>query len=162
MRPALPALFLGLALSLSACRRSVDVNDADGHRGFVIVGVTPSAGDLPTLLKAEAAKAKAQGLKPHVELWAPWCGPCRAIKKGLNDPQMLEAFKGTYIVQLNVDDWSSTPVGSGFTWNKIPVFFALDDEGKPTGRKIDGEAWNNKAYVPENMASPLGRFFHGT
>ena len=124
-----------------------------------MVEVKPTSGDLETVLQAEVAKAKAQGLKPHVELWAAWCEPCVAIKKNLDDPRMKTAFKGTYIVQLDVDAWGKKLPAAGFPSGSIPVFFAIDDAGKPTGRKIGGGAW--KEDIPANMAPPLDRFFHG-
>jgi thiol-disulfide isomerase/thioredoxin len=158
MQARLPVLFL--VLTVAACRSSEVKTDAANERGFVVTEIKPSAGDLPAVLQAEAAKAKARGLRPHVELWATWCGPCAAIKKSLDDPRMKAAFKGTYIVQLDIDAWGKKLPAAGFASKSIPIFFAIDDAGKSTGRKIGGEAW--KEDVPENMAPPLDRFFHGT
>jgi hypothetical protein len=73
--------------------------------------------------------------------------------------RMKAAFKGTYIVQLDVDAWGKKLAVAGLPSQSIPVFYALDDKGKPTGRTLGGDAW--KEDVPENMAPPLDRFFHG-
>lgn len=157
MRPLLTALVLSLALV--SCRGSSGSGDG-ADRGFVMAELTPSQGDLKAVLKAEAAKAKAQGLKPHVELWATWCGPCKAMKQSLDDPRMKAAFKGTYIVQLDVDLWGPQKLSSaGLDSKVIPVFYGLDEEGKPTGKTISGGAW--KEDVPDNMAPPLDKYFHG-
>ena len=40
------------------------------------------------------------------------------------------------------------------------VFYEVGDDGKPTGRKIDGGAWGDN--IPANMAPPLDKFFHGS
>ena len=128
---------------------------------FVVLDVAPTAGpDLGSVVRAEAAKAKAQGLKPFVEFAAGWCEPCQAIKKSLDDPKMKAAFEGTYIIRLDADAWGERLAGSGFAVRTIPVFYQLDEEGKPTGRTIDGGAWAEN--VPVNMAPPLDKFFHGT
>lgn len=156
MRVALPAVLLALA----ACRGSGGTTDVTADRGFVVTEIAPSAGDLQKVLSAEAAKAKAKGLKPIAELSATWCGPCKALKKSLDDPRMKAAFKGTYVVQLDIDAWGKQLATAGLSSRSIPVFFALDDQGKPTGRTIDGGAW--KEDVPANMAPPLDRFFHGS
>jgi thiol-disulfide isomerase/thioredoxin len=169
MRPALPALFLLLALT--SCRGSgsdamaspsgsAKATAGAAAAGFGMTEIKPGAEDLKAVLKAEAVKAKAEGRKPHVELWATWCAPCKAIKKSLDDPRMKAAFSGTHIVQLDIDAWGATRLdGAGLPSKVIPVFYALDDEGKPTGRKIDGGAWGDD--IPENMAPPLDKFFHG-
>jgi thiol-disulfide isomerase/thioredoxin len=132
---------------------------ASADRGFVMTEVAPAADALSAALQAEIQKAKGQGLKPYVEFSATWCEPCMAIKHSLDDPQMKAAFKGTYIIQLNADAWQGKLTGTGFSAGSIPVFYELGDDGKPTGRKIDGGAWGDN--IPANMAPPLDKFFHG-
>jgi thiol-disulfide isomerase/thioredoxin len=177
MTPALRASLTIAALALAACQGSNSsaptptadqapsatrktAGASESTEGFVITALEPSAGDASAALKAEVAKAKQKGLKPYVELWATWCGPCLAIKKSMNDPRMKAAFKGAYIVQMDVDAWGAKLDGTGFSSSVIPIFYALDEEGKPSGRKIDGGAWGDN--VPENMAPPLDKFFHGS
>jgi hypothetical protein len=74
---------------------------------------------------------------------------------------MVAAFKGTYIIVLNVDDWQDKLKGTGFVPRTIPVFYAVDDKGKPTGRKITGDDWGKNKDVPERMAPVLAKFFAG-
>jgi thiol-disulfide isomerase/thioredoxin len=103
--------------------------------------------------------ARAAGLKPYAYLHASWCGPCKAIEKThAADAQMAEAFKGTAIAMIDID--AADPKGlsaHGLESSAIPVFFKLDDAGKPTGDKIDGGAWGDN--TPDNMAPPLKAFF---
>jgi thiol-disulfide isomerase/thioredoxin len=173
MRPSPRVLLLPLALVLFACQGSGGAEPTKAADkptpgaaasapadGFVVTALAPPAGDARAALKAEVDKATQQGLKPYVELWATWCEPCTAIKKSMNDSRMKAAFKGAYIVQIDVDAWGAKLDGTGFSSSVIPVFYALDAEGKPTGRKIDGGAWGDN--IPENMAPPLDKFFHGS
>jgi hypothetical protein len=127
---------------------------------FVVAQLDPSAGDVRAALAAEAKKAKEKGLRPFVELWATWCAPCVALKKSMGHPRIDAAFQGTYVVQLDIDAWGAKLDGVGLSSSVIPIFYALDDEGRPTGRKIDGGAWGDD--VPENMGPVLDKFFHGT
>ena len=70
---------------------------------------------------------------------------------------MVDAFAGTYIVQVDVDEWGPSLAGTGFDASAIPAYYELDWSGKPTGRMITGAAWGNN--IPENMAPPLRAFF---
>lgn len=125
---------------------------------FSIVRLDVAEGELSDLLQAEAQKAEQLGRRPYVEFYADWCPPCQAIRKSLGDERMIEAFEGTYIIQLDLDQWDSKLAGTGFEVRGIPVFFEIDHSGKPTGRMISGAAWGED--VPENMAPPLKAFFH--
>jgi thiol-disulfide isomerase/thioredoxin len=131
---------------------------SDG-RGFVVTQIKPTAATFLADIQAEVKKARGQGLAPYVEFWATWCGPCMAIKKSLDDPRMKAAFKGTYIIQIDADSAPSLD-GTGFKAGVIPIFYEVGDDGKPTGRTIDGGAWGDN--IPANMAPPLDRFFHKT
>jgi thioredoxin-like negative regulator of GroEL len=118
----------------------------------------PNSGDFDALVAGEAAKARADGLVPFLEFEASWCPPCKAIAKTLadRDAQMVDAFAGTAIIQVDLDAWPKP--AEALHVDAIPVFLALDNGGKPTARKIDGGAWADN--VPENMAPPLKKFFH--
>lgn len=128
---------------------------------FTVVDVKGNGRSIDEVLAAEAAKAKAEGRQPYAEFSASWCPPCMAIKHTLeaHDPQMVAAFEGTYVIRLDADEWTTKQLqGSGMSTDTIPVFYALDEKGKANGRTIDGGAWGDN--VPENMAPPLGAFFH--
>jgi thiol:disulfide interchange protein len=120
--------------------------------------VTATAGSLASQVQAEVKKARAQKLKPIVYGSAAWCGPCQAIKKYKSDPRMAEAFRGTYVIELDVDDWAATDITPLYPkLTAMPVFIAVGDDGKATGPQIDGGAWGDN--IPENMAPPLKAFF---
>ncbi len=130
--------------------------------GFTEVRLHPKDGNLGEMLAAEAEKAVAAGLLPIVEFDADWCPPCQAIKQHLEvkNDLMLKAYDGTYIIQLDVDEWGwNNNKVENFTFEAIPVYFKLDGQGKPTGESIDGGAWNED--VPVNIAPVMDEFFHG-
>lgn len=124
---------------------------------FTVTELKKTDGELGVLLKAEVAKAREAGRTPYAELTAEWCGPCKALRASLGDPRMSDAFDGTYIIQLDYDAWGKDLAGAGLAADAIPVFFELDEDGKPTGRRIDGGAWGEN--IPANMAPPLKEFF---
>jgi thiol:disulfide interchange protein len=138
-------------------KATTDESPAPGS--FTLVTLHPSQGDLQPLLEAHVGLAAEQQREPFVEFSAEWCPPCKALAASLSDPRMEEAFRGTYIIRLDLDEWKSQLPRSGFNVLGIPVFFALGPDGRPSGRTITGGAWGED--IPENMAPPLRAFFQG-
>ena len=129
--------------------------------GFTIVRLHPNDGDLQAMLAGEAQKAVALGQIPVVEFDATWCPPCQAIDAAIKSRNelMLNAYNGTYIIKLDVDEWGwKNGVVQGFSFDAIPIYFKLDSEGQQTGEDIDGGAWGED--IPENIAPVMDRFFH--
>ncbi len=129
------------------------------HEGFSVVDAKGAPSELPALLATEAGRAKSKSQKPFVYVWASWCGPCQKLKASLDDPRMVDAFRGTYIIKVDLDEEKDGLDAAGIKAGAIPLFVEIDERGKPTGRRIDGGAWGED--VPENMAPPLKKFFAG-
>lgn len=126
---------------------------------FVIVRINIADGALMTQLASEAEKATALGLAPFIEFDATWCPPCIAIDNSIKaeDAITLKAFEGIYLIRVDVDEWGWGD-GKNFKVEAIPIYFQLNDEGKPTGAVVDGGAWNED--IPKNFAPVLDNFFH--
>ncbi len=130
---------------------------------FTIVRLHPKDGDLHAMLAQEAQKAIALGQMPVAEFDATWCPPCQAIDEGLKSKNelMVKAYAGTYIIKMDVDEWGWNDNGvQDFKFDGIPVYFKLDAQGNQTGEVIDGNAWGDN--IPENIAPPMDKFFHGS
>ena len=60
----------------------------------------------------------AEGKPVVVDLWAPWCGPCRMMSPVMSE--LAEEYEGRIIVgKMNVDDIEEVP--SNFNVMKIPT-----------------------------------------
>jgi thiol:disulfide interchange protein len=127
--------------------------------GFKLVEPRRSDGDLAEVLAIHANRASELGLRPFVEFSAEWCPSCVALANSLDDERMIEAFRGTYIIRLDIDEWINDLPGSGFRVIGVPTFFEVDGSGMPTGRILTGAAWGED--IPENMAPCLQDFFSG-
>lgn len=125
---------------------------------FTITELHPTPEDLANVLRRGVAAAIKSDRKPFAELVAKWCGPCRALDASLTDPAMVDAFRGTAIFKLDIDEWHARlgPVGLPED-QPVPGFYRLDNTGRATTMKIDGEAWAED--IPKNMAPPLKAFF---
>lgn len=131
-------------------------SDASGRRVARIDGARPFAEQV----RAHSASARTLGLRPYLYAHASWCPPCNAIARHANDPQMVRAFAGTYIIDVDIDLVDDAQMrAAGFRVSGIPAWYGVGPEGRHDGRTITGAAWG--ADVPANMAPPLTRFFAG-
>lgn len=65
-----------------------------------------------------------------VDLWAPWCGPCRTL--GPMIEQIVDATEGAVVLaKVNVDD--NPAVSQAFRVQSIPAVYAMRD-----GKVVDG------------------------
>ena len=124
---------------------------------FTLVILHLEHGNLQNLLAAHAQIATDLGRRPFIEFSAEWCPPCRALEAGLDDPLMIEALRGVYLIRVDIDEWEGQLGGSDFRIPGIPLFYELDSHGRSTGRAISGSAWGED--IPRYMAPPLHAFF---
>ena len=128
-------------------------------RAFTLVRIHPQEGKLQNLLAIEAQKAQALGQAAFVEYDATWCPSCQIITARLAEKNelMLAAYRGVYLIHLDVDEWGWGNAEAGFNLQVIPIFFKLDQNGRPTGDRVDGSIWGDD--IPENIAPALEKFF---
>jgi thioredoxin 2 len=87
---------------------------------------------LPWLVEADTASFDAEAsssLPVVVDLWAPWCGPCRMIAPVLQDLAARHAGR-IKVVKVNVDD--EPGLGARFEARSIPLLVILRE-----GREVD-------------------------
>lgn len=124
---------------------------------FSFESIPADRGPLPEILTGWYRKATAAGRVPCVYLTAAWCPPSVLLEKSLGDPKMQHALREVDAATFNIDDWSGPLQAAGFAAHSVPIFFILDEHGKPVGRPITGAAWGEN--TADNMAPPLARFF---
>ena len=100
---------------------------------------TPRCGschrDLPWLVAADEGDfdaAVTTKLPVLVDLWAPWCGPCRMIAPGV-ERAAAELAGDLKVVKVNVDD--APAVSARFSVQGIPTLLVLRD-GQPIARQV--------------------------
>ena len=87
---------------------------------------------LPWLVEADTASfasETASSVPVVVDLWAPWCGPCRMIAPVLVDLAARHAGK-VKVVKINLDE--EPALGARFDARSIPLLIVLRD-----GREVD-------------------------
>jgi thiol-disulfide isomerase/thioredoxin len=113
--------------------------------------------NLRSILASQAPKAEAKNQRLFLELTASWCTSCKALHESMGDPAMSDAFAGTYVVRIDVDQLGQQAVTAGFDSKDIPAFYEVGTDFRATGRMIDGNAW--EMNTPAAMAPPLAAFF---
>ncbi len=84
---------------------------------FGVIDVTDSTFEQDVLVRSEQVPVV-------VDLWAPWCGPCRSLGPILE--KVVEAKGGAVeLVKVNVDE--NPRISSTFQVQSIPAVFALRD-----------------------------------
>lgn len=69
-----------------------------------------------------------------VDFWAPWCGPCKAMMRVLEDVLANNAVEEQYkLFKLNIDD-NPDPAGK-LSITSIPTLILFND-GKEAARKV--------------------------
>jgi thioredoxin 2 len=87
---------------------------------------------LPWLVDADSASFEAEAaasVPVVVDLWAPWCGPCRMIAPVLEDLVAQHAGR-LKVIKVNVDE--EPQLGARFGAQSIPLLVVLRD-----GREVD-------------------------
>jgi len=91
--------------------------------------------NLPWLVEAgesEFDEAVASRVPVLVDLWAPWCGPCRMVAPGV-ERAAVELAGRLKVVKVNVD--VAPGVSARFAVQGIPTLLILRD-GEPVARQV--------------------------
>ena len=88
-----------------------------------------------------------------VDLWAPWCGPCRMVSPALE--RLAHSYAGRVkLVKINVD--GSPKVASRFEVQGIPTLLLIQ-RGQPVARQVGAapetalKTWLDDALTKSNV-----------
>lgn len=124
---------------------------------FQVVELNPKPDAMAAELTKAARIAKSQGRTMYIELTTSWCTHCKKLFASMKHPAMIDAYAGTYIVNLDGDLWHDKLRQMGFRFRGVPTIFAMNAQGKWTGKAIDCGQWDEDVTV--SMAHTLKQFF---
>ncbi len=94
----------------------------------------------------EVLSLQKEGKKILVDLWAPWCGPCKSLIP------RLESLDGKYenieFVKINVDEDRSYAQGLGI--RSVPTVIIFDGE-QEVGRLTGAQSDTNYTDILDNL-----------
>jgi thiol-disulfide isomerase/thioredoxin len=160
-RPASPPFrtALVLATSLLACETSPPKAGPDGVRATVSATgsataaptASPSAkrrarlelvaaadGDVATVVKAELARARADGRVLAVYVGATWCEPCERFHHAAERGELDAALAPVRLVVFDLDRDEARLKAAGYGTQYVPLFVVPDADGRGTQRRIAG------------------------
>jgi thiol-disulfide isomerase/thioredoxin len=101
---------------------------------------TPSAatGDVAVEVQRELARARADGRRLLVYVGATWCEPCRRFHEAATAGKLDAQFGTLRLVEFDLDRDRDRLSAAGYQSSYIPLFAAPLDDGRASGRQIQG------------------------
>lgn len=103
--------------------------------------------------------ASKKNQKIFIQLTGQWCSPCKRLRKKTEEKPLMDAYRGTYIIRLDYDEWKIDFATIGLTKTPVPSFFELDEKNQVTDYYINGNSW--KEITADAMAPILKPYFNG-
>ncbi len=97
--------------------------------------------------------------KVFIQMTGEWCSPCKLLRKKTEQPLLMEAYKNTYIIRLDYDEWKVDLAQLGLKKAPVPSFWELGENNKVTQYYINGNGWPE--ITAESMAPILKSYFSG-
>lgn len=115
------------------------------------------AGDVATLMVAEAAKAKANGRKVLVYVGAPWCEPCQAFHQAAAKGELDRTFPDVTFIEFNADNDGERLAKAGYSSTYIPLFVIPEADGRASSKRVEGgiKGPNGNAYLTQKLRAIL-------
>ncbi len=111
---------------------------APAARGPTIDIVRAPEGDLPTLVVAERAKAKAEGRVLVVYVGAPWCEPCNRFHAAAEAGRLEGKLPRIRLFELDHDQDEARLKDAGYVSRLIPLFVIPAPDGRASEAHIEG------------------------
>lgn len=133
----------------------VELPEAEPAPALSIVELKPSAGPLRQQLRLYAKRGAKQGQRVVLEMGAPWCPPCKRAKALLAEDEVKAELGGVVLLRANSDVWGEDLDALGFDAPVIPVYYALDEAGGPSGDSARGDRWKSREQVRKGLLAFL-------
>jgi thioredoxin-related protein len=155
-------IFITLFLFLQACsERETDkyFYESKEYADFTIIELPWNGMSLLEELQKHQGLANQKNQKVFLQLTGQWCSPCKRLRKKTEEEPLMDAYRGTYIIRLDYDEWKVDFATIGLKKTPVPSFFELGVNNQVTNYYIDGNSW--KEITADAMAPILKPYFNG-
>lgn len=87
-----------------------------------------------------------------VDLWAPWCGPCKQLQPML-EKVVTKAAGKVHLVKINIDE--EPQIAQALRVQSIPAVFAFD-QGQPVDGFVGAQTESQITAFVERLIGPVG------
>lgn len=108
---------------------------AAGHVEFLRA---PSGDDVATWVRGQRAELQAKGRSILLYEGAAWCEPCVAFHHAAEAGKLDAAFPTLTLLEFDADVDAERLALAGYGSRLIPLFAAIGEDGRGTGRQIEG------------------------
>jgi hypothetical protein len=128
-------LLLGIALT--ACQSGGTQTSPPAPHKVELVAA-PATKDVAPLVVGELARAKADHRRLLVYVGASWCEPCNHFHDAAAAGKLDDAFPDLRLLVFDATRDHDALVAAGYDSDLIPLFMVPGDDGRATGRHIEG------------------------
>ena len=128
------AVAIGAAALVAGCGTPTPPNAAPKA-----VQITPAPeGEAAAVVASELQKAKRDGRQLLVYVGATWCEPCRRFHQAAAEHKLDAAFPTLRLLEFDSDRDGERLATAGYVSRLIPLFARPRDDGRASGRQIEG------------------------
>ena len=135
-------LFVIALILVGACQSATT-----SPKGKVEFVDAPGAADVATYVAQELARAKNDHKQLLVYVGASWCEPCTRFHEAAAKGELDATFPTLRLVVFDADRDHDALVRAGYDSQLIPLFVVPADDGRATGRHIEGSVKGVDAVV---------------
>ncbi|MBX3200984.1 MAG: thioredoxin family protein [Labilithrix sp.] len=107
--------------------------------------VKAGGGDVAPLVRAERAKATADGRDLIVYVGAKWCEPCQHFHRAAQRGELDTEFPELTILEFDLDEDRDRINAAGYSSKLIPLFVRPGDDGRGSERRFEGGVKGERA-----------------
>jgi thiol-disulfide isomerase/thioredoxin len=113
-------------------------------RGIEFVAAPPG-GDLAATVQRELGRARRDGRQLLVYVGAGWCEPCRRFHEAATAHRLDGDFPSLRLLEFDNDRDGERLAAAGYVSRLIPLFARPRDDGRASGRQIEGSVKGDSA-----------------
>ncbi len=114
----------------------------------------PATGEVTALVASAVKEARKENKQLLVYVSAPWCEPCRRFQDAVFSHELDRELRGLRFLKFDRDRDEQRLRSAGYESQYIPLFVIPDQQGRASGRRMEGSVKGDKA-VRENLLPRL-------
>jgi thiol-disulfide isomerase/thioredoxin len=139
---------VAVGLAVMGCGTPTPSGKGGGAAGKgVQIAAAAHEGEAAAVVAGELQKAKREGRQLLVYVGATWCEPCRRFHQAAAEHKLDADFPTLRLLEFDSDRDGERLAVAGYVSQLIPLFARPRDDGRASGRQIEGSVKGDGAVV---------------